>query len=494
MSILSKFFKGGLLLTLSSIVVRLSGIFVLIPLARLLNVEALGIYSLIFWILQACSAVGRLGVDVTMHRNGAKLYKVDPQATGRLIGVGSTLMFASMLSLSILLWIFRLQLATYWVGQPSAASWFGYASVALLSEGVGIILMTGLLSLHEFRSHSLVTSVSALARLVVIPILAWLYGISGALSGMVICSTVQMAVAFFALNKSLKQYQIQLNCQNFILESIEILKFGLPFYAGSALIGLVSVPLLGEIGRQAGVAILGQYRIAQSLGQVVGFLPTAISPVAISLLSETHGSEHENFQHLRSIHLRSNWLLVLILTTLLSLTSRLIVVTLFGEGYEPAVPIVIGVCWVSLFVVIAETFNLYSLSSGETMAIAVGSIAQKVILIGLTFSLIGQQGIFALIIGSIAATVLQSCIMLISIWHTIESTLKRYCIILMSLTPVCAVITYQLGNAILPVWKILLLAVVISLIFLWFGVRVILDPIERLKVRRFVKSRLPSWV
>lgn len=425
MSIVTKFLKGSLLLSVASVVVRLSGILVLVPLARLLGPNQLGIYSLVFWLVLSGTTLGRLGVDAAMHRNGAQLYQTDPVATGRLLGVGGTLMGVSFTVLTTAVWIWRSPLAEHWLGNQDAAPWFGYAAIILGLESAGLVIMTGLLSFHNFQSHSLATAVGALGRLMLSPVLAWRYGLPGALVGMLLASSLQLTVATFYFWRSKQKYCIPLSLQGFWQESREILRFGLPFYAGNALIGLVTLPMMGELGRVAGVETLGQLRIGQSLSQIVSFLPGAISPVAISVLSEAHGTEGDDFQRLRSLHLRGNWLLALTLVTFLSLAAHPLIYWLFGDRYQAATPLVIGMSWVAMLTVVVENLNLYSLSAGNTKAIAVGSITQKVIFVSLTFILIPKYSSIGFVIGLVCGGIFQLLIMITAIWQGIDPQLKR---------------------------------------------------------------------
>jgi O-antigen/teichoic acid export membrane protein len=427
LSSLTKFVKGSVLLSIASVVVRLSGMLVLIPLARMLGAEQLGIYSLVFWMVQCSTSVGMLGVDVAMHRNGAKLYQTDPIATGRLLGTGTLLMGTSFTTLALSLWIWRLPLAEHWIVNVSATRWFGFAAVMLLLEGIGLIGMTLLLSLHRFREHSLATATGAFGRLLLSPLLALNYGLTGALLGLTLASFLQCITAWSVFWHTKKQYGIHLSCKGFWKESRDIFQFGMPFWAGNALIALLTIPIMGEIGRVAGVATLGQMRIAQSLSQIVNFLPGAIAPVAISVLSETYTTENDDreFRRLRSLHLRGNWLLALTLVVFLSITSRPLIQLLFGDAYQAAVPLVIGMGWVSLMVVIVENLNLYSLTAGNTGLIAIGSILQKVAFIGLTFWLIPLAGGIGFVISLFIGYVVQLLAIITGLWRNLEKTLKQ---------------------------------------------------------------------
>jgi O-antigen/teichoic acid export membrane protein len=490
LSIVTKFLKGSLLLSVASVVVRLSGILVLVPLARLLGPNQLGIYSLVFWLVLSGTTLGRLGVDAAMHRNGAQLYQTDPVATGRLLGVGGTLMGVSFTILTAAVWIWRSPLAEHWLGNRDAAQWFGYAAIILGLESASLVLMTGLLSLHNFQDHSLATAVGALGRLMLSPILAWGYGLPGALVGMLLASLLQLAVATVYFWRSRQKYSIPLSLQSFWQESREILRFGLPFYAGNALIGLVTLPMMGELGRVAGVETLGQLRIGQSLSQIVNFLPGAISPVAISVLSEAHGTEGDDFQRLRSLHLRGNWLLALTLVTFLSLAARPLIYWLFGDRYQTATPLVIGMSWVAMVTVVVENLNLYSLSAGNTKAIAIGSITQKITFVSLTFWLIPTWKGLGLICGLLIGTGLQLLIMLTAFWQKLEAVLKWQFFFLCLWTSLAAGLTYGVEQLNLPLLMSLPIAALSSTTLTLLSICSIFNSEEINQVKAFIVVKL----
>lgn len=485
MSTATKFFKGSFLLSIASIVVRLSGILVLVPLSRLLGVEQLGVYSLVFWIVQSGTVVGRLGVDVAMHRNGAQIYQTDTIAAGRLLGNGSLLMALSFISLSASLWIWRFQVADHWLANKDAVVWLGYASAILLIEGMSLIAMTGLLSIHQFKESSFVTSVGAISRLLFSPLLAWKFGIDGALWGLILASLVQLLTAFNSFWYSTQYHKIHLSCQGFWKESQQILKFGLPVWAGSALISLVTLPIMGEVGRIAGLESLGQLRIAQSLSQIVGFLPSAIAPVAISLLSETYAldNKNEDFYRLRSLHLRGNWLLGLSIITFLSLGCNSLIGILFGGEYKNATPLVIGMGWLALLTIIVENLNLYSLSAGNTILISIGSIIQKIAVISFSFWLIPYYEGMGYVLGLIIGICLQLGIMLGSLWKDLEKILQQQFVALFIWSSIVFTVT-QFSELLVP--RNLLLAGLITI----FSTLVVTSNVISSSERKYLFTRL----
>lgn len=486
------FIKGGLLLTAASIIVRLSGIIVLVPLARLLGSEQLGIYSLIFWIVQSSSAIGRLGVDVAIHRNGAQLYKTDPAAAGRLLGVGSALMTCSFATISTALWIWKEPLAEHWFVDQNAARWMSYASILVLLEGLNIVLMVGLLGIHEFKGHSFSTSAGAVGRLIFSPVLTSLYGLSGAFLGLIIASSLQLSVSLVCFRLGLQRNAIHLTCQGIREETQKIIKFGFPFYMGSALSAILTIPIMGEIGRIAGVETLGYVRIGQSVNQIISFIPAAIQPVTISILSEAYVNPEQEFHELQSVHLRFNWFTTLTITIILNTCSYLLVILLFGEKFQIAVPIVIGMNWIAFMTVLSENFNLYSLSAGKTKEIAIGSIAQKIILTILSLLLVPISGAAGFIWAYLTGLTIQIIIMLIALWKAFENKLKMYICLLTILTFINMIIIYYLNSLKLLVYLQLLIGIFLILIFSLLGFKYVISLEEKQKISFWFQKLITS--
>jgi O-antigen/teichoic acid export membrane protein len=493
LSSITKFLKGSILLSIASVVVRLSGILVLIPLARLLGSNQLGIYSLVFWLVQSGTMVGRLGIDAAMHRNGSQLYHTNPSATGRLLGVGSTLMTLSFITLSLTIWIWRSPLAEHWLGNKEAEQWLGFAAVDLFLEGMGLVFTVGLLSLHNFNANSLTTSVGAIGRLLLSPLLTLNYGLFGAFLGLVLASFLQLGVAGVNFYHSLKKAQIKMSLQGFRQESKQIFHFGLPFYAGNALIGLVSLPMMGELGRVAGLEALGQLRIGQSMSQIVGFLPGAISPVAISVLSEAHAEDGKDFQRLRSLHLRGNWLLALTIVLLMNLSSPFLIDVLFGNEYKAALPLVMGMNWVALLTVVVENLNLYSLSSGNTKAIGIGSIMQKVAFISIALFLIPPWKSMGFVLGLLIGGGLQFAIMLNYLLPDLETSLKKQIGILCLWSGLCLIISYSVNSLNLPNELVAIFAIVVQSIISFLLIRSVTKTEERQKIKSYCFSKFKLY-
>jgi O-antigen/teichoic acid export membrane protein len=296
-------------------------------------------------------------------------------------------------------------------------------------EGLGIIVLTGLFSLHNFRGNTLVESSGAIANLSLIPLLAWKYQLAGALGGSILASLIRVAIGSFLLFKNLKNLQIKLSCQNFLNESKQILKFGLPFWMGNSLISFFTIPMMGEVSRIAGVVAIGNLRIAKSLSQLITFIPTAISPVAISVLSEVHTEDNKNNQHyfrLRSLHFRSNWLLTFPMAIFFGLAGHYIVKLLFGDEFNSAVTLVIVMSWSSFLTTMVENLNLYSLSSGDSTPVSIGSISQKISFIVFSLLLIPQLGGVGYAIGLIIGGLVQLIIMIVLSWKDFEQDFIHY--------------------------------------------------------------------
>ncbi|MEL6816299.1 MAG: oligosaccharide flippase family protein [Cyanobacteria bacterium J06598_3] len=425
----------------ANLAARASGIIALALLSRFLSVEELGVYSLIFWVVLSGTAIAKLGCDISLHRNGARLYKSDPEAVSRLLGVGITLMLLSFALAGSIIYVFRVPLSDFWLGNSDVSSWLQYGALALLFEGLGVTFTTCLLAFHQFKARSLAITLGAFARLLLVPALAFFYGVSGALIGFCMASFVQAVVAIYGFRQAIANRNISLSLTHFWREAKDIFAFGLPYYVGDASIGLFYLPVMGELRQAAGLEALGYLRIAQSMSQLIGFLPAAIAPVVISLLSEAHGSDDKDFEKLRSIHLRSNWLLALVMVTFVSAAAPSIITVMFGAKYLPAVPLLIGMCWGTLVSVVARNLNVYSISAGNTKLVSMGAISEKVTFISSAMWSIQRFQGMGFVMSRLVALVLQCIVMLFGLWHSFNAKLKQDIYALLGVSLAAAVIS-----------------------------------------------------
>ncbi|HEY9302608.1 MAG TPA: oligosaccharide flippase family protein [Phormidium sp.] len=493
MSAISNLIKGGAWLTLANVVSKLASALVLPVLARLLGPEALGIYSIVFSLAQSAQSFSSVGADIAMHRNGAQYKTIGTEAVGRLFGVGLALICLVSAVTGLGIWLFREPLAQHWLGQPNVTSWLGAAAILIVVQPFSNIPLLFLASLQDFRAYALRTSVEMIVTSAFTALLAWKWGLYGAILGLVIAEIVQIPWSYFVAKPVLKARGIRLRFDRFWQESRSILKFGFPYYFGNTLLGsLVGLPLMGLVSQYGGLEELGYLRVAQSMASLIGFIPSAIAPAAISYLSASSVGDQESHQYLKSVHLRSVWILLLIPICSVCLLIPNILNILYGSAYQEANILSVLSLWISLLVGVTSVLVQYLLAEGHTVKISWISTLGTVFFVVSAFLLVPGYQALGFLMAQIAGQLIGLPLV---IYYSLKGINRANLFLLINLGILtCFSLIYtlvlplfNLGTFLL--WALSLFSIIILSLMIFFTG---LTPSERVKLKKIISGYLPK--
>jgi O-antigen/teichoic acid export membrane protein len=363
--------KGSFWIVLATTVARLSGFGVLFILARILTPEGLGMYNLVQTSIQNGDALSRIGVDIAIHRNGSQHGSSGTEATGRLFGVGTILMVGFSVLLAIFLFFNQNLIANKWLTQPKIEPWFNLIALTIVISTLSNPPWLYLVALHSFKIHSIRTSVVSITGAFTTIVLAFFFGLSGAIGGLTVTAIIQVILGWVLASNVLKENNIKLRIDKFISQSRNIFAFGLPFYASNSLSALTALPLLGYISSFGGLEQLGFLRVAQSLSQLISFLPAAISPVLISTLSANLVSDPSEYQKIKSLHLRITWTVIMLLSSMICFSLDYVLPILFGSVYNQAILLSRLTIWITVIGSLSAILNQYVVSAGRMRSIMI---------------------------------------------------------------------------------------------------------------------------
>ena len=375
MSAITKLIKGSAWLTIASVVSKFASFIALPILARLLGPQGLGIYNIVFSLAQSGQGFSGLGVEVALQRNGAQYKTIGTEAVGRLFGVGLILICSVSAMTGLGIWFFREPLAEHWLGQPSITPWLGLTAILITLQPFSNVPLLFLASLQEFRAYALRSSLEIVFSSIITVLLAWKMGLSGALIGMIIAAISRIFWSYLIVKPVLQFREIHLRCDHFWQELQSILKFGFPYYLGNTLLGsLVGLPLMGLVSQYGGLEQLGYLRVAQSMAALIGFIPSAIAPAAISYLSASSVDDKESYQYLKSVHVRGVWILLLVPTGLVCLILPDMINLLFGAAYQQATILSLLSLWISALAGVTSVLIQYLVVAGKTVRVGYSSL------------------------------------------------------------------------------------------------------------------------
>lgn len=372
MSATKALIKGGAWLAFAEFISKIASALSLPVLARLLGPESFGIYSVIFSLALSAQNISGLGVDIAMHRNGAQHKIIGTEAVGRLFGVGLSLVCLTSTIIGVSILLFHKELANNWLGKPEVAPWLALTSIVIVLQPFGNIPLLFLASLHAFRAYALRSSVSNILGNLVLVFFTWHFKLLGAVSGLISIAIIQIFWNYLVAKPVLRENRIKLRVDRFFEQSRFILKFGFPYYFGITLLGsFATLPLMGLVSQYGGLEELGYLRSAESVGALIGFIPAAIAPAAISYLSAATGSNQSS--RLKSIHIRTVWSVVLLSAGTLCIPLPSIVNFLFGAAYEKALNLAWFQLWLTLVVCITSVVIQRLVADGKTLKVCFAS-------------------------------------------------------------------------------------------------------------------------
>jgi O-antigen/teichoic acid export membrane protein len=495
MSAIAKLIKGGAWLTLANVVSKLASALVLPVLARLLGPQALGIYSIVFSLAQSAQGFSSLGADVAMHRNGAQYQTIGTEAVGRLFGVGLSLICLVSAVTGLGVWFFRDPLAQHWLGQPEVTPWLGAAALLIVLQPFSNIPLLFLASLQDFRAYALRSSVEMVFASALVVLLAWKFELAGAVLGLVVAKIAQIPWSYFVAKPVLQARGIRLRIDQFLREAQSILKFGFPYYCGNTLLGsLVGLPLMGLVSQYGGLEELGYLRVAQSMAALIGFIPSAIAPAAISYLSASSVDNNQSYQYLKSVHLRGVWALLLVPTSAVCLILPDVINWLFGSAYQQATVLSWLSLWISALAGVVSVLVQYLLVAGKTVRVAWASLLGVIFWILAAFIFVPQYRalgfLIAQSIGQIVGllVVLRPAIVdfdikdvfLLANFLTATFLLFIWSLILLLLSLALPLITADYP------FKYLVMPITILISFTWLFVKG-LHPVEKTKIKKLLE-------
>ncbi|MEW5856159.1 MAG: oligosaccharide flippase family protein [Cyanobacteriota bacterium] len=471
MSAIAKLIKGGAWLTLANVVSKLASALALPLLARLLGPESLGIYSVVFSLAQSAQSFSTLGADVAMQRNGAQHNTLGTDAVGRLFGVGLSLICLVSAVTGLGIWFFREPLAKHWLGQPDVIPWLGATAILIVLQPWGNIPLLFLASLQDFRAYALRSSLGMIVSSAATVVLAWKFGLAGAVQGLLLAAIAQIVWSYLIVKPVLRSKGIRLRVDRFWQESHSILKFGFPYYFGNTLLStLVSLPLMGLVSQYGGLEQLGYLRVAQSMAALIGFIPSAIAPAAISYLSASSLEDKESYQDLKSVHLRGVWILLLVPTGAVCLVLPDLIHWLFGDVYQQATVLSWLSLWISTIAGIASVLVQCLLAMGKTVRVAWISSLGAICGVLVTLILVPKYQALGFLLGQLSGQLvgLLFCV------HSVVSDLKtndlnslKWLLFISLLIMECSISVSLLNLSAIVRWLLVLILIIILFIFIF---------------------------
>lgn len=437
MTSITRLIKSGAWLSLANIISKLTSAFALPLLARLLGPQSLGIYNVVISLAQTIQGFSGLGTEIALQRNGAKHQTVGSVAIGRLFGVAFTFICSINALMGLGVWCFREQLAEHLLTEPGVAPWVGAAAILAVLQPLGNIPLLFLVGLQDFRAYAIRSSLGLIVGNTVTLLSTSQFGLRGAIGGLILSAVLQIVWSYLIVKPVLQARGIRLTLDHFWKEVRSLLKFGLPYYLGINFLGSsIKMPLMGLVSYYGGLESLGYLRASESVGTLVGFIPSAIAPAVISYLSASSTNE-DRYGYIKSVHLRSVWILLLFSTTIICLILPPLMTWIFGTNYQPAIILTWLLLWVYFLTGISTVSIQYLVVDGKTTTVGWGSSIGAIFWVLPALVLIPRYGALGFVISLVISSIVE---FLVLVYPAIANLKYPDLLLLKSLTSLTALL------------------------------------------------------
>ena len=304
--------------------------------ARLLGPDRLGVFAYVVWCVTIASMIAGLGISVVQQRFIPNLRAEgrDDEAEG-LIGATTRLsilaaVVGGLLLFAYLYWPARN--ATEGASHTSRTVVIALALIWFFCWKLADLYLFYLRGEQRFGELARLSGYSAVLKLAVIALGAWLFGIPGAIAGYVAGNLLPAARALRLLGTKAS-----------VARSLrrEVIRFALPSWATAVIGGLVfGRTEIVFLQHYAGLAAVGLFAAAATVAEMAVQLPPLLLSALLPRFSEQYGlGAHD---HMQRLYRTMTALLALVIVPLclgLAAIAPVLVPLFFGADFADAAPV-----------------------------------------------------------------------------------------------------------------------------------------------------------
>ena len=194
---------------------------------------------------------------------------------------------------------------------------------------------------EDFKSIAINTLIGSIAESIFMLLGGWLYGVTGAILGFG-CGFIALYITnYFAIRKNLQKSSIKISKTSFQKTDLKLLyKFSLPAALSSFMVAPVLWIIRAMLVQKDGFEELAVFEAAYQWRMILLFIPSAVSQIALPILSSIANGNQHRFRRVLNINLFLNVSIALILSLLVILSSPYIM-RMYGKDYSDNYPLII---------------------------------------------------------------------------------------------------------------------------------------------------------
>ncbi len=331
-------------------------------LARILGKEGFGEYGIINSTSAMIGSLAGLGLGSTVTRYIADLKIRDPIRASRIVGLSTIITWISATIYGIAFVFLAPWLAEKTLAAPKLTSLLQISSITIAFGVVNSVQMAALYGIESFKTSSILNAILGIVQSVTVVLLAFLYGLKGAVIALAICSGINVVAYYIVSRKELHRFGISHVYNGIWKETQVLVSYSLPAFLGTILVGPTLWASNTFLAKQpGGYGELGIFTAALQWDTFIQFFPLLISNASFPVMSEMYGNGEERGSiNLMWKMMKITAIIVIPLAIIISMFSSLLI-KLYGPTFK-------GGQWVIVIVVITTVFSTISAQLGTFIA------------------------------------------------------------------------------------------------------------------------------
>lgn len=299
--------------------------------ARFLGTVNYGELGIINSTIVMFSTFAGLGLGITCTKYIAEIGKRDVEKTGRIIGLTTLIGLFTGSIMAIALFFAAPYLATNTLNAPQLSRQLRIASIILLLDTQTGVQRGSLAGLEAFKE---IARIGILQGMIGFPVLvggAYLFGLNGAVWGLVINSSIGYILNKVTLEKLQRISGIRPIYKGALSENKVIWNLSIPSMFSNVMVGPVT--LIGNtllINTCNGYTQLGIFNAGNQWRNLLGVLPATVGSVLLPIISSLSKEKNNKIEILNIV---LGWLIVIIIAFPLMAFPELIGL-LYGNAYS----------------------------------------------------------------------------------------------------------------------------------------------------------------
>lgn len=374
-------------------------------LARLLGPSKLGEYSLVQSTVMMIALYGSFRMGNVAIKHISQYQKTDPLKCARILRLALNASLLTCTAAALVMIVFSGPLAAQMLGTPHLQKDIIVGGIFLFFSTYTTILQVTLTGFKSFRASAIFSLARGILTPLICPILAYFWGVTGALAGLTICAVLLLPFLLKAIQHEITTAGLPPNVslRESLIELPILWTFALPGFLCLILVATSNWITKTTLARVGSFHELGLFEAAAQWCTLVFFLPTILSRVMLPFLSEaSHPNHLDRYSKAFAIQVRTT----LLLTTPIAvglITFAKPTMHLYGRDYVDSVHFLPLIVAAAIVRTINETIRLVYESRSRLWFGLLLYVAWAACLISITHWTIPTMGAKGFAIASLSA-------------------------------------------------------------------------------------------